>query len=331
MNLKSIFVSLGLAATFSLNAAQAAETDLVVKFVDVGAGLCVLSKGPESQMVYDAGHWDGQQCLKAARSFFDKSEPIDLMVLSHSDGDHIGDAAEILNEFEVSKILRTGHERETGAWKDMAAALKQENGIEDINLARTPLQPGERFILGDATAYFVAGWHDWTETSLNEGEDRNAISIVIRLEYGGTAVLLTGDTIGRRLNDPDDACKDAEAWMVKNQPQLLDADVLQAPHHGGNNGSSSCFIKAVSPQWVVFSAGHKHDHPTYGAADRYMAAGVKRQNMLRTDRGDDEGGYEWEYLSADTCKDESGDDSVTLVISEQGEVQIAYDTPYQGC
>jgi hypothetical protein len=64
----------------------------------------------------------------------------------------------------------------------------------------------------------------------------------------------TADTVGRRLGDDDTACKDAEKVMVDrhNAGQApLASDVLVAPHHGGNNGSSACFIQAVAPQFVV--------------------------------------------------------------------------------
>ena len=36
--------------------------------------------------------------------------------------------------------------------------------------------------------------------------------------------------------------------------------VLIAPHHGADNASSTCFIRAVDPHWVIFPAGHAHEH-----------------------------------------------------------------------
>ena len=54
----------------------------------------------------------------------------------------------------------------------------------------------------------------------------------------------------------------------------IKSDVMIAPHHGGNNGSSKCFIEAVDPTFVVFPAGHAHHHPTKGAAERYTGAGI---------------------------------------------------------
>lgn len=61
----------------------------------------------------------------------------------------------------------------------------------------------------------------------------------------------------------------------------LRIDVMIAPHHGGNNGSSRCFIEATTPTHVIFSAGHQHDHPADVTAQRYIDFGiVPVANML---------------------------------------------------
>ena len=61
----------------------------------------------------------------------------------------------------------------------------------------------------------------------------------------------------------------------------IDSDVLIAPHHGADNGSSTEFISAVSPDFVIFSAGHRHDHPSNVTAQRYITSGVNVANMFR--------------------------------------------------
>lgn len=117
--------------------------------------------------------------------------------------------------------------------------------------------------------------------------------IVLRVDYRGASVLYSGDTVGRRIGDPAPACKDAEATIVANhQAGLapLSAFVLIAPHHGADNARSTCFIRAVDPHWVVFSAGHAFEHAREAPAQRYLAHAVAEENLLRTDRGDDEGG-----------------------------------------
>jgi hypothetical protein len=109
--------------------------------------------------------------------------------------------------------LLAGEPRVTDDWNNLVTALATEVTKEwgsVHNLQSVPLVPGRTIPLGEATVTLVAGWKDWTAAGPTEPERRNAISVVVRLDYGGRSILLTGDTIGRRLKDPNDACKDAE-------------------------------------------------------------------------------------------------------------------------
>ncbi len=90
----------GPATAAVLLVASSASAQLTVRVVDVGPGLCTMTEvpGPGSRshyMVYDAGHWLGDRCIDAAREIVD-GQVIDLLVISHYDSDHLGDAADIL-------------------------------------------------------------------------------------------------------------------------------------------------------------------------------------------------------------------------------------------
>ncbi len=314
---------------------------LVVRVVDVGPGLCTVTRIPASDrvhyLVYDAGHWTGGRCLAAVREVVG-ALPIDLLVISHSDSDHLGDADEILDQFVVESALTTGFERTTASWQAMRDALAavEAGGADVRRLTEEPLVPGETLRIGDAVITLVAGWDRWSLTEgLTTAERRNVVSIVIRVEYAGSSIIYTGDTIGKRLTDGDDACKDAEMVMVGRhdaQEVSLDSDVMIAAHHGGNNGNAACFIEAISPSAVVFSAGHDHEHPTTAVANRFLAAGVRADSIFRTDRGDDEpGDGHWEPAGAPRCRDARDDDDLEIRIAATGEVTVRYRAPDPGC
>ena len=220
----------------------------------------------------------------------------------------------------------------------MIAALATEvtQGGSVHNLQSVALTPGRTIPLGEATVTLVAGWGEWTGSGPTTSERRNAISVVVRLDYRGRSVLFTGDTVGRRLTDPDDACKDAEKVMVDNHAAgtvSLKADVLVAPHHGANNGSSDCFLEAVAPQFVIFSSGDDHQHPTLAAATRVLDRGVLLNRIFRTDFGDDEqpGPFEWKNGSVPGCSDPAGDDDVEIALRSAGIADVDYLRTPSGC
>ena len=60
----------------------------------------------------------------------------------------------------------------------------------------------------------------------------------------------------------------------RNHPELLEADVLKASHHGSSNGTFDDWLEAVQPRYVIISAGvdagYRHPHKT--AVDAYVDA-----------------------------------------------------------
>lgn len=339
MKRPAIFLFCGLAWLGGARAALVADADDVyIRVVDVGAGLCTVTRAPGPHfMVYDAGHWNNHRCRDAVLEIVDDHD-IDLMVISHNDSDHLGDADLILEHFFVRKIIRTGFKRVgTGSWEDMNEAIGKEtlSGATVINLGTEPLQPGTMLGFGPADIQLVRGYSDWPydKGQLSMAELRNVISIVLRLTYQGKSILFAGDTVGRDLHvGDDDQCKYAEQLMVDRAAEVpIAADVIIAPHHGSQTSGSTCFLNAVGAEFAVFSAGHAFRHPTEQGVERYLGAGVSTTAIFRTDRGDDEGSGESPLQRVPNCKDRSGDDDVEIVIRQNGQVEVAYQAPSADC
>lgn len=332
--LKPIVTTTVLLALFAPSA-EALEPDpggVFVRVIDVGAGHAAVIQMPEGfHMVYDAGNFTdkGKSALAGVQSVITEDEEIDLMVLSHSDADHLGAVDKILDSYTVRTIIRSGYFRDTGTWRRADAAIDEaeESGAEVIDLDRADLSPGTAYRFGDTLVTVVSGFSRPPESwgHLGESEKRNAGSIVLRLLFGGRSVLFTGDAVGREEGADDDAPIATEKFMIENAPAVpIDSDVLVAPHHGSDDASSSAFIRAVSPEWVIFPAGHKHGHPMDVVAKRYLAAGVDESRMFRTDRHDNEGGEEWASSCMEGYEDPTGDDDVDIVISASGVLKVAY-------
>jgi competence protein ComEC len=319
--------------------AQPGPNDVFVRVIDSGAALCCVVQMPGNQyMIYDAGNYTGGGSLT-----FDKVQEIipldsniELMVLSHSDSDHLGAVDEICDGYNVRRILRAGHQRSTGTWDNANNAIELEQNNDncvDIELRFFEYPMGATYRFGDVFVMMVCGFHtpptSWG--TLSHGERLNAGSIVVRLIYAGRSILFGGDAVGRHDGDPANTCIASEKFMVGNASVIpIDSDIIIAPHHGADNSSPTAFIQAVSPQYVIFSPGHRYEHPRAVTAQRYLANGVNIQNMFRTDRGDDErdhGLREWTHGRIIGTHDPTGDDDIDIMIRQSGLISVQYRNP----
>ena len=126
----------------------------------------------------------------------------------------------------------------------------------------------ESFDLGPAHVRILA-----PELPLLAGtsSDINNNSVVLRVEFGKTAILMTGDTQS-----------EAEARLLSHGGAELHADVLKVGHHGSRTSSTGPFLEAVSPSVALISAGFENSfgHPHPDVLGRLSA---RHAALLRTD------------------------------------------------
>ena len=126
-------------------------------------------------------------------------------------------------------------------------------------------QEGDTLSLGGAT---VTVLHCWPE-AVDYGRTNDS-SIVIRIDYGKTSFLITGDA------------EDWSEYMMIDSGMDLKADVLRIAHHGSNNATTAEFLREVKPAYAVISVGkdNAYGHPHTGVLARLAKAGAQ---VLRTD------------------------------------------------
>ena len=97
-------------------------------------------------------------------------------------------------------------------------------------------------------------------------------SVMARLSYGKTSIMLTGDA----------PAKTEQIILSENPPAALASTILKVGHHGSRTSSSVSFVKAVSPEYAFISDGknNKYGHPHQETLDTLASFGVK---VLRTD------------------------------------------------
>lgn len=316
---------------------------LNIRIADVGAGLGTVTIFPDGKvMVYDAGR--GSYFMPTLRELV-PNKKIDLLVLSHNDADHIGGVPEIAADYEVKKVVySTYREENCDRRPEKKPYCQAMAAIDSMKLKGTLMIPvtnsypaaGTALIEGEGyKVTYLCGFDNpdvlWTFTSNDRpSKPRNTISVVIRLDYGDQSVLFGGDAVGK-LEDSDE-CVYTEKYLLEHVLySLLDADIMIAPHHGSENGSCDRFIKAVSPEYVIFSAGSMYGHPRQSTVQRYLENGIPASHMFRTDRGDDEKGkygrLEWDAGRLEDCRDRPFDDDIQIVLEGSGDPQISYVFP----
>ena len=331
--LRLLFV--GLILTSTAYALQPGTEDVFARVVDTGPALCCVVRIPGGHyFIYDAGHYLNQaQTFRKVTEIIPPRSAVDLLVLSHSDADHLGLVDEICNTYAVKRVIWSGWERDTATWRTASQAIRNEaatGACAVLDLCAAVLPRGQVYTLGAARVQMISGFcHPPSQWPLiTDAERYNAGSIVCRLTYQGHAILFPGDEVGRHNGQAADTAIATEAYMIAGAGQIpLVSDVLIAPHHGADNASSTPFIRAVSPRFVIFSAGHEYRHPRATTARRYLNAGVALRNMYRTDFGDDEGPDEWSFGRVPGPADPVGDDDVDIALRQSGEVGVEYRDP----
>ncbi|MCL1798038.1 MAG: hypothetical protein FWG24_07005, partial [Eggerthellaceae bacterium] len=130
---------------------------------------------------------------------------------------------------------------------------------------------GGSIIVPKDTVLFSLGEARVTVTHVTTDlDDPNEDELIVRIVYGETSFLFTGD-IGA----------DTERAYIESGIEV-ESTVLKVPHHGSNTSSSYLFLREVNPSIAVISVGRNNDygHPTKEVLSRYRDLGCE---LYRTD------------------------------------------------
>ena len=228
---------------------------LQVHFIDVGQALSVLVECDGQFMLYDGGNVDDGSLVV---SYLQQQgvEELQYVFCSHAHEDHVGGLAAALAYFPAHHVYAPVTEADTQCFRDFVKYTRQQGLSVEVPAAGTVWQ------LGSATVTQLGPVAQYSDT--------NDTSLVLRLDYGSTSFLLTGDMEA-----------DAERDLV-NTGANLKADVLQVGHHGSSTSTSYIFLNSVLPEMGVISCGanNKYGHPHEETLSILRDAGV---DVYRTD------------------------------------------------
>jgi competence protein ComEC len=229
------------------------QTGLTFAALDIGQGDGLFIESPTGvKVLMDGGPNDNlRRELPAVMPWWDKH--IDAIIITNSDSDHYSGFISLLQNYKVDVVIESGYRSATPDY----ALLEKE--ITDKKIPEILARRGEIIDLGGGAKITIL----FPDRDVS-GLASNDASIVSRLTYGDTSVLLTGDST-----------KKIEDYLIRLDGKNLQSTVLKVGHHGSNTSSSDEYVAEVAPQIAVISDGADN---TYGFPATTTLATLNKYN-----------------------------------------------------
>lgn len=290
--------------------------DLDVHFVDVGQGdACILELPDDRVMLIDAGERDSEDKLiqyidENIRRDGEKLDGFDIVMLTHSDSDHCGEMADVLEQYPAEVFYRPNVAATYDGYTDPGIAAGDLYGSYE---SKNTMRYRDAIEAGYATAgttYATDATDDEQNVirpeGISEGEpgyytltlytptvdsysDANNYSPIMILEYEGKRFALSGD-----------AEKEAEAEFValakerEGKFSVFDdsfyVDVIKLGHHGSDTSTSADYLEVITTPsacpsiFAIASCGSKSEygHPSDKTIETLKKAGFVEEHILTT-------------------------------------------------
>ena len=244
---------------------QSEVVDGTIEFyvLDVGQADAILIKSEKGNILFDSGDLDTKYELVDTLGKLGVSE-IEYAIFTHPHADHIGGADVVLTSLEVHNVIMPVlDDKDIPTTKVYERLIKAIEDDETINLIAA--EPDSEYSVGDVKMKILApASPDYT--------DLNNYSVVVRVDFGATSFMMTGDA--ENVSE--------EEMLVRYPASELKATLYKAAHHGASESNTAEFLAAVRPEIIAISCGadNSYGHPHVETLERFGETGAE---IYRTD------------------------------------------------
>jgi len=214
---------------------EATAPKLEIIFFDVGKADSFFMQCDGDTLLMDAGKVDdGEYVAEQLRKM--GIQTIDHFIITHFDKDHVGGAAQIINEFDVKNIYQPEYMKES----DEASAYI--NALEQIGAEPTVITESHTIAFGGAVIQLQGAIKEYDYDTSNNS------SLITTINHGDMNLLFTGDIEKERIND----------WLDRTVQVEVDYDFLKVPHHGKYEKILPEFFEKVDAEYAVITSSNKN-------------------------------------------------------------------------
>ena len=236
------------------NITENTDSTFSIHFIDVGQADAALIECDGSYMLIDGGNRADSDKMYAILKE-KEIKHLEIVVGTHGHEDHIGGLPGALNYATAGLTLSPVKAFDSKAFSNFKKYADLNGGGITIPSV------GDSYSLGSASVKILG---------VNGGTDTNDTSIVLKVTYGNTTFLFTGD-----------AEREAEQAILASGEDIS-ATVLKVGHHGSDSSTTYPFLREIMPKYAVISVGegNTYGHPTDDTLSRLRDADVQ---VFRTD------------------------------------------------
>ncbi|HJJ90652.1 MAG TPA: MBL fold metallo-hydrolase, partial [Methanocorpusculum sp.] len=237
---------------------NADEHMFTMHVINVGQADAILLAKDNTYALIDAGETMNPPEREARERLFSYLNSLgvkrlEFLLLTHQDYDHIGNALDVLKQYDVKIVYDNGITHTTATYEKLMQYILEKNIPYRMVSTENKIQSPWR----DVRLNILSPQQDLVK--VESKPDINENSVVMKVTYKNVSYLLTGDA-GRR----------AEERMLASGMDLK-AEILKAGHHGSSSSSTKAFLNAVHPEVIVISVGkdNEYNHPHIESLERF--------------------------------------------------------------